>query len=331
MAKQPDPKDLDRDGTVEKWERKEYDRRKEENPDYKGGSDTLTAAALTEAAGFAKDVIWSNKELRQLYKQAFQEEWTVSEFQRKLYDSTWWETNADFARKAWAAEQMGGDDWKEQLREGKAAVSQWAQSQGLTLTEEQLNKYGRMYWFQGWNDPDRAQFMAQELVEAGTFDTAEPGGDFLQGGAGNLQERLMVVAERNGLSLSRDYFDSAARSVATGLTTAEDWERQVREQAASLWPTWKDQIMGGTDARTLADGYLNVMANTFDVPVDSIRLDDPYISQAMLNTGPDGQAMGLFDFKMKLRQDPRWMGTKEAEDKVANIGNDILRMFGFAG
>lgn len=322
------PKDLDKDGTVEKWEREEYKRRKE-NPDYKKGADTLSAAQLTEAAGFAKDVIWSNTELRELYQRAFTEEMTVGEFQRQLWNTTWWDQNADFARKAWAAEQMGGEDWAQQLREGRAAVSKWARAQGLTLSDAELDKYGRMYWFQGWNDPDRAQFMAEELAAAGVFE----GEGFLAAGAGDLQERLMATAERNGVQLSRDYFESAARSVAGGLTTEEDWMREVRQQAASLWPSWSEKILAGADARTLADGYINMMAQTFDVTPDSIRLDDPYISQAMMGTDEKGnpKPMGLFDFKMKLREDPRWMGTKQAEDTVASIGNDILKMFGFAG
>jgi len=155
----------------------------------------------------------------------------------------------------------------------------------------------------------------------------------LMGGAGNLQEQLRRVAESNGLRLSQSYYESAARSVAAGLTTAEDWQREVREQSASLWPSWSEKIMGGVDARELASGYMNVMAETFEIMPDQISLDDPYIRQALTATDDKGNArpVGLWEFQQKLRNDPRWMGTKQAEDEISGIANDVLRMFGFVG
>ena len=156
----------------------------------------------------------------------------------------------------------------------------------------------------------------------------------LSGNAGDLQQRLMDIAEANGLTISRDYAAQAAKSVAMGLSTDEDWMRQTREQAASLWgPAWQDKIMSGVDAKQLASGYINLMAQEFEMNPESINLNDPYLRKAMTQVDEQGnpRTMSLFDFQQQLRNDPRWMQTKNAEDKVANIGNDILKMFGFAG
>jgi hypothetical protein len=67
-------------------------------------------------------------------------------------------------------------------------------------------------------------------------------------------------------------------------------------------------------------------------PAD-INLNDPYIRQALGGFDQSGSpvAMGLWDFEQKLRADPRWMKTKQAEDSIVDIGSGILKMFGFRG
>jgi hypothetical protein len=91
--------------------------------------------------------------------------------------------------------------------------------------------------------------------------------------------------------------------------------------------------MGGVDARELASGYINVMSETFEIMPNDISLDDPYIRQALTTTDDKGNArpVGLWEFQQKLRNDPRWMGTKQAEDEISGIANDVLKMFGFVG
>jgi hypothetical protein len=41
--------------------------------------------------------------------------------------------------------------------------------------------------------------------------------------------------------------------------------------------------------------------------------------------------MGLWDFEKSLKNDPRWMGTKQATNDIAGIGMDVLRSFGMVG
>ena len=60
---------------------------------------------------------------------------------------------------------------------------------------------------------------------------------------------------------------------------------------------------------------------------------NPYLRKAMTRVDDKGNpaSMSLFDFQQELRNDPRWMKTKNAEDKVTDIGHKILQMFGFMG
>lgn len=331
----PRPADKNKDGVVTDREREKYRKTKDDvaaaagtKPgNYEPPKDKLDQAKLEELFGFAKDVIWQNKDLRQLYKDAIAGEWTEAMFVSKLRSSDWYRDNADYARKAWAAEKTGGADWEAQMEEGEKAVEAWATKKGATLTPEQKRAFARRYWFEGWNDPHRAAMMDAELSESITF------GDngFLKGESGNLQSKLMTTARKNGLTYNNAYYEGAARSVAAGLTTAEDWERDLRSQAASMWQPWSDKIMAGLDAQDLASGYINMMAETMEIDADSISLHDPRLMKALTRVDDKGNPapMGLYDFQMSLREDPAWMQTKQATDSISSIGMDILRRFGF--
>jgi hypothetical protein len=148
-----------------------------------------------------------------------------------------------------------------------------------------------------------------------------------------LQDTLKKIAVDNGLRLSDSYYKSAAVSVASGLQTKEDWERDVRDQAASLWPSYSEKIKAGVDVASLASGYVNTMAQTLEINPQDINLNDPYIREALGNFDDKGNPapLGLWDFEKKLRADPRWMNTKQATDETSSVANTVLKMFGFRG
>lgn len=339
MATDYKPADLNKDGKVTPKEREKYRKIQAENaagvvaaeaakPNPAAEQqDRITEEEMEQRFGFAKEVVWQNKELRKLFQLAIKEQWTDAMFQSQLRNSDWYKNNADYARRAWVAERTGGADWQAQLAEGEKAIEAWATKNGATLTPEQKRAFARRYWFEGWNDPDRAGMMSAELSELiGTGDNG-----FMKGQSGSIQQSLMETARRNGLTYDQRYYEGAARSVAAGLTTAEDWERDLRSQAASMWQPWSDKIMSGLDAQDLASGYINMMAQTMEIDADSISLHDPRLMQALTHVDDKGNPapMGLYDFQKMLREDPAWMQTKQATDSISSIGMEILRRFGF--
>ena len=43
------------------------------------------------------------------------------------------------------------------------------------------------------------------------------------------------------------------------------------------------------------------------------------------------QPVGLWDFEQQLKNDPRWLKTKQATNDIASVGMDVLRSFGMVG
>lgn len=290
--------------------------------------DTLSRDEIAKNYGFALKVIYANPEITQLFEKALAEGWTNAMFQARLQDTNWWQTNSEYARTAWAAEQLGGADWETQKQNARLRVQEAATQVGRTLSPEELATLERRYLYEGWGQASRSRLLMQALSEG---IQAAPEGQFMRGGAGDLQEQLANEARRNGLRFSQQFYQSAARSVASGLRTADDWRRDIRQQAASKWPIFGEQIRAGVDVADLASTYVQTMAETFEIDPDSIDLNDPFIVQALAGYDDQGKpkAMGLWDFQQKLRKDPRWMNTKQATDEISSIATDVLRSFGF--
>lgn len=294
-------------------------------PTKPGKPDMLTREELAAQYGFALKVIYSVPELTQLFERAVnarQGQYTTQKFQAELQNTRWYQDNDQFYRAAWTAETLGGADWGSQVETARLAVAEAARQAGADVTPEELETLSRRYLYEGWGNASRAGLLREALAqEISTFPT---GGTF-RGAAGNFVDNLKSVAFSNGLRYNNDWYLSAARSVARGDTTEDDWGREIRKQAAGMYPLYSEQINAGMNAYDIASPYITVLSQTFGYSPYDITLDNPDIRKAMMN------GTNLFDFQMELRQKPEWMKTKEAEDKVASISSEIMRMFGLRG
>lgn len=320
MAK---PADYNKDGKVTPRERERYDR---ENLT----PDTLSEAELAKKYGYALRIMKSDPEVWDLFTRAANAkkgQWTAERFTAELMNTNWWMENNEFAREALAAEAIGGADWDTTLETTKLRVQEVATAEGASLSGDQIDDLARQAIAGGWTQQGREQLLTNAVVQTLTV---PEGSEFMRGEAGDRQQIWEATAANNGLRLSKDFFESAARSVAMGLSTNEDVERQIREQAASLWPTFTQQILAGQDARDLASGYINTMAQELEIDPARISLDDPLLRQAMTGLNENGQPTieGLWSFQQRVRQDPRWMQTKGAADAISSTARSVMEVFG---
>jgi hypothetical protein len=294
--------------------------------------DDLLMSQLQEKYGFAYRVVNSNAELRKLWKRAAENGWTADKFTIELMNSNWWNENNEFARTAFAAQQIGGADWADQMEQARGQVQDFATQYGVTLSAAQAEEYATRYLFEGWADPQRQRFMAQAITEGvqqGALSLGRGSGG-LMGQAGTLQDQLRSIATRNGLTMSEGFYESAARSVMAGWTTADDWERDLRAQAASAWPPYAEKIMAGADAQELASGYISTMARTLEIDPASIDLNSKEIRGALTGVDEKGNPVptGMADFEQQLRNDPRYKGTRQFEDRFASAGVSLAQKWG---
>jgi len=290
--------------------------------------DELSREELAQTYGYALRVIYSVPELKELFERAVNAEegqYTAERFQAELQNTTWYQDNDQYFRQAWAAEQMGGADWEADFQEAKLAVQGAAQQMGADVTPEELDALARRFIYEGWNEPARQGLLTQALSEEIAYMPTESGGMALRGQAGSLVDNLKALSLANGLRYNDDWYLSAARSVASGLTDEAYWQRELSRQAASMFPNYAEQIEAGMNALDIATPYINVYAQTMERSPYEVDLNNADIRRAMM----DGQ--GLFEFQQSLREKPEWMNTKQAEDRVSEIALQVMKMFGLVG
>ena len=294
----------------------------------KTGADTLDRAQLSGLYGYALNVIYGIPALSGLFEKAVAGQWDKANFIAQLESTDWWKNNSEYARKALAAQAAGGADWNTTQDTAREIVSRRANALGAKLSNAQLNTLVSRYIFEGWGESNRSTFLDNALSEEVTV----PPSGLLAGQAGDIQSALRATATKNGRSYTDGFYLSAAKSIEAGLSTQSDYERQIRSEAATLYPMWKDKIMAGSNVYDLASGYINTMAQTMETDPNSITLDNPYIKAALQNSkGNDGTPMGLWDFQKMLRNDPKWMQTKQATDEMSSTARSVLSTFGFMG
>lgn len=291
--------------------------------------DQLQMKVLAAENQVAWQIVQSDPELKQLFKDKIKYGWDEKLFAQKLINSQWYQENNEYARTYLTMRAQGGADFQAYEENARLAVEQFANSVGAELTDAELNDLATQYKMGGWDKPDRQALLGRALSK---YVNADQSGLF-GGTAGNLQRALMQTAEDNGLRLPGQFYENAARSVIEGRSTPDDWERQVREQAASRWPTFSDKILAGMNVRDLAAGYIGSMSDILEKPAELISLDDPYLRQALTKVDANGNTvqMGLGEFEDYLRHQPEYKNTQRFTDDVSSIGTNILQRMGLTG
>jgi len=294
--------------------------------------DPIDREVLAAQYGYALQVIYSNNELRDLFERSVTQGWAgnSAKWNAELRNTNWYQQNNEYARRAWAAQAMGGADWQSQLDNAKMAVQDAASRFGADLDPSELDSLAQQYIYQGWYDPSRQALLNKALSEQ--IPTL-PNNKGLKGAAGTFVDQLKSEAIANGLSYSDSWYTSAAKSVASGLTDQNYWVREVRDKAAGMFPVYADRIRQGMTMQDLASPYVNLMADVLEISPQQITLNDPYVREALMGIDDKGnpKPMGLWDFERKLKNDPRWMNTKNAVNDVSAVATDVLRIFGLRG
>jgi hypothetical protein len=306
--------------------------------------DTFDPGVLGEDYAFVAELINANPEIQSIYKEATDSGWFdtpagVSRFKQRIQGSNWYQSNNKYARKAWTAYQLSkqgtGSDYQLMLENARIAIKQKATEMGANPSPERLKQLETQYIYGGWGDAGRSalldEALSQDIGEQESVGIA--GGTSMRGASGNLADSLRRMATENGLNYSDSFYESAAKSVASGLSTADDWARDVQEQAATLWPVYADKIRAGMTAKELASPYAQIWAQTFDQDISQVDINNSDIRKALggFDDGGNPTAMNLWDFQKMLKEKPEWMRTKQATDQVSGIANDVLRIMGIRG
>jgi hypothetical protein len=100
----------------------------------------------------------------------------------------------------------------------------------------------------------------------------------------------------------------------------------INMQAKTYFPALADKIDKGYTVKQLLTPYINTRANILEEDPDSVDVS----SLKSIASDPKG-LMGLYDYEISLRKDPKWRFTKNAQDSLGSLARDLTKMFGLAG
>lgn len=129
------------------------------------------------------------------------------------------------------------------------------------------------------------------------------------------------------------WFEASMKGLVAGTLNPEDVDNDLQARAKSFAPGLARFIDQGQTLREAADPWLKAIADTWEMDIDQIDLNDDYVQRAINVQDKDGNftTMNLYDTKKLARRSAKWDTTQTAKEEKTSIASRILKDFGFLG
>jgi len=142
------------------------------------------------------------------------------------------------------------------------------------------------------------------------------------------------IAKAFNLSTVSDVeIQDAAKKIATGKITAEDYKTELAAKAAAEYPQLADRFKStpGATVRSLYNPILKAIADAWETDVDSLDLNDPFIDSLLRPDGVIGKAPSatIGEATQKALMHPKADNTQRQISNAKNAAAQLARAMGF--
>lgn len=129
------------------------------------------------------------------------------------------------------------------------------------------------------------------------------------------------------------WFENSMKGLVAGTLNPEDVDNELQARAKSFAPGLSKFIDQGQTLREAADPWLKAIADTWEMDISQIDLNDDYVQRAINFQDKDGNfsTMNLYDTKKMARRSDKWDLTQTAKEEKTRIASRILQDFGYLG
>lgn len=261
-------------------------------------------------------------ELRAVVFRSLRETWNDNTLAGAVFGTTWWKTTAPTI-KAWtnlkATDPAAHAQREKQTKEG---IIRQAQVAGVTLSAGQVNDLSDKMNRLGWT-PDQVT-----TAIAGQF---KVGKQAPTGTGGGVVANLKGMADEYLVKLSDTTLSQWSQMFLAGTANEATFKAYLVAQAKSLYPMLSAPLDAGISVRQYAEPYVQDAASLWEVPPDSINLNDPKFLAAFGKVdGKTGerQVMSRGEWSDYLRAQPEYKRTKQAVGQAAQVAEGLGQMFG---
>lgn len=322
---------------------------------YPTGRDTLSMAQLQAQFGIAAAVLANNPSLVEALNKILgvggSPMITDPALQEAIIKGTsWYRDQTDTQRTYDYYKATNPGQFAADLQSNASSiVKQWS-SMGLNITADEAIEYannmmkqavikdGKVIRF----DQDYLNKLMSESIKFTKTGETSDGLVRYTGLAGKLETMASELYKRAWdygfpQTMSNDafgsWFESNMKGLVAGTTNPEDVDNLLQERAKTFAPGLARFIDQGQTLRQAADPWLNAIASTWEVDVNSLSLNDDYVQRAINFQDEKGNfsTMNLYDTKKLARRSAKWDTTQTAKEEKTNIASRILQDFGFLG
>lgn len=281
----------------------------------------LSPEDLASQYGWAFSFLNSEPSLSGLFQEAVAGSWSESKFKAKLRETDFWKSNSETVRMALQEKATDPATWAAKVDANKLLVQQLAAKVGAMIPEGELPKLAEQATLMEMNEDQLRQVLAGWI----DFTSKTLGGE-----AAMYVNGMRQYADSMGVEIDQQSMKNYAQLMIKGLSTTQDFQNFIQDQAVSAFPAFAEQIKAGQTMKSIANPYIQMMSQALEVNPATIGLKDPTILSALNGLDQKGKPTGknLVDFQNTLRGDPRWRTTQQAQDKAMNIGTSVLRNMG---
>jgi hypothetical protein len=333
--------------------RKEYSR-KEANAarDEVYVNDRATVSEIVDKSGFTMELIRAYPELREVFRRLSDmlargkvtEQTLFAKFEELIADTAFGKrTNTEIAADLDRYKENNESNWLKRVERTVTRISEFFTAEaGGQLDQAAAEELAIELIYAGEETDQMAvarrvrRWITDNRKPADDDAAGEPGSQEFTGGGerGRLRTTLANWFSANGLVVQSETLDGYIDQIQTGGTTIDELKQWYRDNRLSVtYGGYADDFARGMDASEIAMDFRSVMANLLERTIEDVDFDDPLVQRAMQRRGEDGKArpMTRYEFEQEVRSTDDWQKTDNAMSMYTDIGEGILRSFGFRG
>lgn len=281
----------------------------------------LNPEELASEYGFAYSFLKSIPDVAKVFDDYVKNNLSKEAFQAELRGTKWWQENSDTMRKAQALKSTDPATYEANLQATQIMVEQAAAKIGASIPPKKLKSIAEKAFATGMDENQLADVLGRYVKFVGGT---------LKGEAGQYENSIKSYAATQGVTLDDNSIKNQAALIARKLATESDFKNQIMQQAVSAYPGYKQQLEAGQTMQDIANPYIQVMAQELELPPSAVKLTDPLIRSALNGVNKDGKPTGMDQttFLSRVKNDPRWAQTQNAQDSVMKVGLNVLKSMG---
>ena len=296
-----------------------------------GGADTQTGtqAQLTQdqltgglnADGFAIGLIDSVPQLKNIFSQALQNNWSVERTMVAIQNTPWFRDHSAAQRQFLELQASDPQQLQRKIQQTADDLRQSATALGVPVTN--FMQLAQSVVFNGLDATEQTQALVRGFHYHGQSLTGQVGTDI---------DALKGLASNYAVEMDNHQLTDMAKRMMVGQLQPDAVTNFFKQHALGMFPYLKQQLDAGLTVADVASPYKTQMAKLwYDDPsqANNIATNDPTILKALQQTSSQGtQLMPVAQFQQMLKQDPRWLHTTNARDALMDSATGFLQDIG---